>query len=102
MSRRAKGRISPQEAAFDRMYNSGEYRHLTLRVECMYCLHGLLNNDEERLLNLVFEGLSWPQIAAVMNISAETCRQRKWPKIVVKAAWLYFGELIWDRTEKRV
>jgi hypothetical protein len=86
-------RLSPQEAAFDRMWDNGEYRRLSMRVSCFEKLEGLLTNDEWRLLNLVLEELTWQQIAAVMNVSVEACRQRTWPKIVVKAARIYFGDL---------
>jgi hypothetical protein len=87
-------RLSPQEAAFDRMWDSGEYRRLSLRVSCMERLFGLLTNEEMRLLNLVFEELTWVRIAEVMNLSADTCKGKKWPKIVVKAARLFFGDLV--------
>jgi hypothetical protein len=88
------GRLAPQETAFDRMWNSGEYRRLIARVTVMEHLLGLLTNEEERLLELVLDELSWPQIGTVMNLAEETCKKRKWPKIVMKAARLYFGDLV--------
>ena len=86
--------ISPQEAAFDRIWKSAEYRRLTLRISCMEKLHGMLTNDESRMLNLVLEELTWKQIAAAMNIAVDTCKGKKWPKIVIKAARLLFGDLV--------
>jgi hypothetical protein len=86
-------RLSPQEAAFDRMWDNSEYRRLSFKVSCFERLEGLLFNDENMMLNLMFDGLTWQQTAAAMNLSVETCRKRKWPKIVMKAARLYFGEL---------
>ena len=92
--RRAGSRIAPQEAAFDRMWKSAEYRRLTLRISCMKKLRGLLTNEESRLLDMVHEELTWQQIAAAMDIAVDTCNGKKWPKIVIKAARLLFGDLV--------
>jgi hypothetical protein len=91
-SRRGK-RIAPQDAFFDRAWKNGEYCRLFFRVTVMEHLHGMLTNEESLLLNLVLEELPWAQIAAAMNLAEETCKKRKWPKIVVKAAGLFFGDL---------
>ena len=85
--------ISPQEAAFDRIWKSAEYRRLTLRISCMEKLNAMLTNDESRILHLVLEELTWKQIAAVTDRSEESCRKSVWPRIVRKAVRLLFGDL---------
>ena len=63
-------------------------------ASCMEHLFGLLTNQESRILELVYDELTWKQIAIVLNISEDTCKGKKWPKIVVKAAKLLFGDLV--------
>jgi hypothetical protein len=92
--RRENNHISPQEAAYDRMWENDEYRRISLRVSCVESLLGVLTDEEKDLVGLIQKEFSWAQIADAMHAAVDTCKGKKWPKVVVKMARLFFGDLV--------
>jgi hypothetical protein len=86
--------LARQEAVLERKYRSAEWKRITFRVEVLDRLFGLLSNTDMRLVEMrFFRRLPWQEVADALSLTVVACRTRRGPKIVERAARIFFGDL---------
>jgi DNA-directed RNA polymerase specialized sigma24 family protein len=86
--------LAQQDAVIERKYRSAEYRRLELRVRILnYIIDSLPNQDMALVEMRYFHNEPWSEVAKALNVSEETAKKRRAPKIIVRTAKMLFGDL---------
>jgi len=86
--------LAQQDAILERKNSSAEYRRLEFRIKALDRLFSLLPNQDMILVEMrFFKGKPWREVAEALRVSEISCRTRRAPKIIARAAKMLFGDL---------
>lgn len=86
--------VPDQERILFRQCRSDEFISLTWKLRPVTLFLESLSRADYDLVDLrYFQELSWPQVAAQLNLAADTCRKYRGPRIIYRAVRVIFGNI---------